>query len=194
MKPWHLAVVLAIASALAMASSAPAATIAHWRFEEGPLDSAASGTDSIRDWSGNNVHGTPFGGPVYRSVPTVPGSTLALEFDGMNDRVFVPDDPVVELTQGLTLEAYVLLDAYPQNAAGLAQIVFRGDDRGGIDPYYLSVTDAGILRFHIEAGFGVGARVHSPDPVVLGEFLHVAGTLDDARPRRSGSSTTEESL
>ena len=44
-----------------------AATVAWWRFEEGTPNTAASGSGSIVDSSVHLNHGTPFGGPIYRS-------------------------------------------------------------------------------------------------------------------------------
>jgi len=45
---------------LILCASAPCTTIAHWRFEEGPVGSGA--TTSVLDSSGNGLHGTPIGG------------------------------------------------------------------------------------------------------------------------------------
>ena len=74
--------------------------------------------------------------PAYRTADGVPVGSLALEFDGSADRVKVADDPLFELTDSLTLEAYVRLDAYPSSPYDLGQIVYRGDDQGGAFPGY----------------------------------------------------------
>ncbi len=163
-----------------VAELALAGTVAHWRLEEGPLDAPASGADSILDSSGNGLHGTPVGGPVYRAVDRVPDSSLGLEFDGATTRIFVPDDPLFELTQSLTIEAYIKLDAYPDGPYGWGQIVFRGDEQGGMDPYALTVTSTGQLLFRIVQAHNVNAQLLSPTPLSLGEVYHVAATLDDA--------------
>jgi hypothetical protein len=47
---------------------ASGAVIGYWRFEGEAADTAASGTNSILDSSGNALHGTPFNGPVYRTT------------------------------------------------------------------------------------------------------------------------------
>ena len=62
----------------------------YYRFEEGAQDAAAVGANAILDSVGG-VHGTPTGGPIYRSdvpVPIIPQSgaanTRSLEFTGAN--------------------------------------------------------------------------------------------------------------
>ena len=51
------------------------------------------------------------------------------------------------LTDELSIEAWIRVDAWP---AVIAQILFRGDDHGGSDPYYLAVFNSGELRWHLE--------------------------------------------
>ena len=84
-------------------------TIAYWRFEEGSSNMAATGANTILDSSGNNLNGTPIGGPVYRSsvaenpIPlTGQPNRLSLDFNGTNQRIFIPDNPLFALTHSLT--------------------------------------------------------------------------------------------
>src|SRR5689334_4415760 len=74
-------------------------TVAYWRLEGTP-GTSPSGAGSVADSSGNGHNGTPFNGPTYSaSVPVshLPGSgaadTSSMSFDGVSQRVFVPDDP-----------------------------------------------------------------------------------------------------
>jgi hypothetical protein len=165
-----------------LCTHAGATTIAHWRFEEGVSGSGA--TSSILDSSGNGLHGTPFGGLTYSG--DTPNGTLpqtgavndsSLIFDGgTNTRIVVDDDSFFELTGSFTLEAYINLAALP--ATGFQwQILFRGDSRGGLDPYYLDVWD-GKVRFTINEEPSGGARVEAVAPV-LNQWTHIAGVLDD---------------
>jgi hypothetical protein len=170
------------AAAISMASThavARGSIVASWGFEEGAPNVAAAGANSILDSTGNALNGTPVLGPVYRSVIS-PYGALGLEFTGGNQRVFVPDSLALALTQSLTLEAFIRYDGAPSGTVGFTQIVFRGDDRGALDPYFLAVNTAGQLVFHVENQAGADADLFSPMPISQGVFMHVAGTLDDA--------------
>jgi hypothetical protein len=154
--------------------------VADWRFEEGVAGAAASGEGSILDSSGNGLNGTPYGNPVYTAVNAIPGSALALSFNGFRARVAIPDGPQFQLTQSLTLEAYVKLTGFPTGPSTEAQIVFRGDDRGALDPYQLVISSQNTLCFQVTDADNTMSSVCSPHPFPLNQWLHVAGTLDDA--------------
>lgn len=176
--PIHFATAM---TTLILCASAPCTTIAHWRFEEGPVGSGA--TTSVLDSSGNGHHGTPIGGLTYTG--NTPNATLpqtgasngsALAFDGATTtRVVIEDDPAFELTESITLEAFINLAALP--ATGFQwQILFRGDSRGGLDPYYLDIWD-GDVRFTINDEAANSARVTAAAPA-LNTWTHIAGVLD----------------
>ncbi|MBI4881707.1 MAG: LamG domain-containing protein [Planctomycetes bacterium] len=151
--------------------------VAHWTLAEGPDGATASGTGTILDVSGNQHHGTPYGGPVYTAAC---GGEVGLLFDGSDDRVFVPDAPAFALTQSLTLEAVVRVDSL-NPSPDLRQFVFRGDDLGGLDPYYLAVVPStGRLKFLVQDATNASSELFSPSPLPLGTVVHVAGTLDHA--------------
>ncbi len=152
-------------------NAAHATTIAHWTFDGTP-GATATGSGSVLDSSGNGHNGTPFGGPVYQAVP---GGGSGLKFDGSNDRVFVTDSSAFSVSS-MTVEAIVSLDTLP-GTGQLDQIVFRGDRRGGLDPFYLGIL-GGQLRFLITGTAGAVA-LHSPDLLPTGELMHVAGSIDN---------------
>jgi hypothetical protein len=56
--------------------------------------------------------------------------------------------------------------------------MFRGDNRGGFDPYQLSVDSNGNLYFAVDGA--TGTRSNIVTPISTGQWTHVAGTLDDA--------------
>jgi len=151
-----------------------AGTIAWWWFQGGVADQVAT-TPVVDNVNGFNA--TPFGGPVYRSV-AIPqsklGVSLGLEFNGSSSRLYVPDNPAFYLTNALTLEAFINYKGGPN---GAAQIVFRGDDRIGFDPYSLLIYN-GRLTFMIVDGANNYSTLSSPDAIVTNQILHVAGTWD----------------
>ncbi|MCP4853691.1 MAG: hypothetical protein GY903_04270 [Fuerstiella sp.] len=98
----------------------------------------------------------------------------AFSFDGVDDRVLIPDSLSLQITGSITIEAWVRVDSTPVSGHGL--ILFRGDDRGGLDPYQLTTSD-GRIRFSISS-LTSSSTVEAPVPV--GEFAYVAATLDDS--------------
>ncbi len=102
----------------------------------------------------------------------------AFKFDGVNDRVEVADSPSLALTGSLSIEGWIKVNALPSASQGLATVLFRGDDRGGLDPYQLTLDSTGALWFQVVSAAGESARVSAP--VATGQLMHVAATLDDA--------------
>jgi hypothetical protein len=156
-------------------------TVAYWRFEEGSPNMAASGADTILDSSGNNLNGTPIGGPVYRSsvaenpIPlTGQANQLSLDFDGTDQRIFIPDNPLCALTHSLTVEAYINVGAFEDRQH---QILIRADDRVGLDPYQLYVQN-NYVYFAIDSESNDRIKVGAAIPG-LNQWIHVAGTLND---------------
>ena len=173
-------------AALALALSFHASfatTVGYWRFEEGSAGSAATGTGTILDSSGNGFNGTSMNGPLYSSsVPVNPvprtdaANNLSLNFNGSSQFIYVPDEPAFQLTQSLTLEAYVYIRSAP--SGGDREIIFRGDDRVGLDPYFLGVAN-GNIDFNIENAQGLTTTVSTAIPE-YDQWLHIAATLDNA--------------
>ncbi|MSR60203.1 MAG: LamG domain-containing protein, partial [Planctomycetaceae bacterium] len=100
----------------------------------------------------------------------------AFSFDGVNDRVQVADSASLKLTASMSIEGWVKADSVPVPGQQ-GEILFRGDDRGGLDPYSLSVQSSGGLRFEVVS---LSAAVSVSTPMPLGQFVHIAATLDDA--------------
>lgn len=178
-----LPIVLAVGAPTPTPTSTPAPQepterqcVAWWRFQNGVKNVAAVTNHLIEDSSGNDQHGLAQGHPHFRRV-ALPDSNLALDFAGDQQYLFVPDDELFQLTGSLTVEAYVEVHAYPGFAS---QIVFRGDDRGGFDPWFLRLADSGRLQFVVTDDRNESALVESPEPLPLNRWMHVAGTLDDA--------------
>ena len=163
-------------------------TVAYYRFEEGTAGSSPSGANTIIDSSGNGLNGTSLGGLSYSAlvaanpVPlTGAPNRLSLAFDGSSGRVFIPDNPLFELTNSLTIEAYI--EPFPPvESFNSEQIVFRGDDRGGWDPYYLGIFQTNLI-FEITDSNNISSFVQAP--ITPWVWHHVAATLDAATGKQS---------
>lgn len=172
-------IVVAAATLLSASEAVRASTIALWCFDDGIPGHVAAGNGTVLDCSGLGHAGTPVGFPRYCAATTA-SNDIWLRLDGQVDRVFVPDAEAFELTGSLTLEAWIRVDSIPpQNVSSGGQIVFRGDDLGAKDPYFLALDLAGRPTFHVES-LVAGSNVSALTPLPLGVISHVAGTLDDA--------------
>ena len=131
-------------------------------------------------WTGDNTASDSAGGndsTLVNGAAYAAGQIgSAFSFDGVNDRVQVPDSESLKLSESLTIEGWVKANSIPV-AGQQGEILFRGDDRGGLDPYSLSVQAHGMLRFEV-SGLTEAMSVYSLMPV--GQFVHIVGTLDDA--------------
>ncbi len=137
------------------------AVVSHW-----PADGTAA--DAVGDNDATLVNGAGY---------TLGQIGQAFLFDGVDDRAFVADHPSLALTDSMTIEAWIRADSFPDPEEGTGWIVFRGDDRGGLDPYKMGVQSDRSLKFEINGAPGAAAI---STPIPQGEILHVAATLDDA--------------
>jgi hypothetical protein len=156
-------------------------TVAYYQFDEKAAGATASGNGSILDSSGNGLHGTAINLPVYSSsLPTnvIPftgrQNLTSLRFNGSNQRIFIPDNPLFQLTRSLTLEAYIYQTA---QASWQGQILFRGDDRSNLDPYFLAVDSGNNIVFRIQDTSNT-ELISTPLPG-FNKWYHLAATLDD---------------
>jgi N-acetylneuraminic acid mutarotase len=181
-------VVLGDVQALALGETGQAnqGVVAYWRFEEGVAGRGASGPNSIVDSSGNGLNGTAIDTPAYRAtvaVPFVPltgaANNLALDFSGLGPFVTMPDYAPLRLTHSLTVEAYINLRSFQTfSPRGEQQIVFRGA-ASGMAAYSLEIVGTN-LAFSIADASGAKATAQVPFSAYLHQWVHVAGSLDDA--------------
>lgn len=160
----------------------PGDIIAHWRFEEGLPGAAAIKKNTIIDSSRNGLHGSPMNKPVYRlsgsagsELESPRKDRLALDFNGKNQSVFISDSPLFHLTRSLTLEVTVNIRATRPDHGGI--LIFRGDDRPGLDPYVMSIQPSGQIEFRVTDAQGKEDILTEPVPS-FGRWFHIAGTVD----------------
>ncbi len=123
------------------------------------------------DWSGNGNHGEVLGEPN-----PVEGYNLgALAFDGLNDRVEVPQ----VITADLTLMAWIKTDTPgPEGTIGREGAgLLWSDHAGGGDHFTLAVVGT---KLAFETGPGGNPTTFSNHDVVTGEWMHVAVTRTDS--------------
>jgi hypothetical protein len=128
--------------------------------------------NNANDIQGNN-NGTLQGGVTFATGKV----SQAFSFDGTDGVVAIPDSATFKITQDLTIDAWINVIAFPEG--GLMQILFRGDNNGH-NPYYLAALryNGGSVIFVIQDADGQDAYVNAP--VLAGEWVHVAGTLENA--------------
>jgi len=127
--------------------------------------------NNVEDGSGNGNHGTLQGTPQW--VEGLTGE--ALQFDGGTDYVEVADAPGLDITNTITIAAWIKANTF-------------GDWRGfvvkGLEtaPYAMQMWGDGSLRFGWNWGSPAGAvgsdLVNSNAKMPLGEWAHLAVTYD----------------
>lgn len=170
---------LAVVVPNGLSSPASAQTVGWWTFEEGVIGQPPAAGPSVLDISGNGFHGTPSGEATYATGEV---SAVALRLPDQRGVVHVPDDPLFELQTGFTLEAYVRVDALGSVCCDIRPLLFRGDRRAGLDPWFLGVNNDGGLTLQIHDGT-TQFTLRSDVPIGLGEWAHVAGTFDASTGR-----------
>ena len=93
-------------------SAAPVGMVSNWDFDEG-IGSTAN------DETTNNNDGSLSGGKFGN----------ALKFDGLNDYVNIPDNPTLDITGDITLEAWININSL-STSAGLHMYIIGKDSAG----------------------------------------------------------------
>ena len=101
----------------------------------------------------------------------------AFSFDGVNARAEVADSSSLAFTASFTIEGWIKVNGSPSSGS-FGSIMFRGDDRGGLDPYELDIQSDGTLSFNVTPALSNGSTIQTP--ISTGQWTHVAATLDDA--------------
>jgi len=165
-----------------------AATLAHWRFEEGPAGSnPLDVAGSVLDSSGNGNHGQAVTGAPFQSTYSadVPGNSvtpgdltnsLSLSFPQNANRdqaIVVPDSPTLNPTDAITVEMFIKPTTVGPNTA----LLFKFDSRQTAQ-YALRYTQTGNFRWVLQGGLAglEQVAVNSTEVVPLNEWSHVAGT------------------
>jgi uncharacterized protein (TIGR03437 family) len=141
-------------------SPSPSGLVAQYRFDEG------SGTVAV-DSSGNGNHGTISNG-AWRSAGRY-GS--ALWFNGSTSRVNIPDAPSLDLTTGMTFEAWIR----PSSLSSYRTVVMK-EQPGGLVYALFANTDSNRPSANIYVGQETDTR--GPRKLKLNSWSHLAATYD----------------
>ncbi len=147
-------------------ATVPQGLVAWWRAENNAVDATGNAN-----------------GRIYGNVTFADGKVgRCFAFDGVSGGVNVPDVPVLALTHSLTIEGWLLV---PDTVTSPGMVIFRGDTRSGLDPYYISVEPTGdgpgMLKFVVWGADNVNEVVSAPMPI--GSWTHIAATLEDDNGR-----------
>ncbi len=142
----------------------------HWKLDDA---TGLTATDS----SGRGNDGTLTGGPDW-TVGLLAGA-LALD-DFSNDRVVVPDDPSLYITEAITLSAWI-----KPNGLG-SQFIISKSVFNNTDGYELSLSNVGKVFFRLnQQSSGNTWRIQSTSihPTDGTTWMHIAATYDGETQR-----------
>jgi hypothetical protein len=149
---------------IAVAGVSPAAA------QSGPV--AAYGFNETSGLSASDATGNGRTGTVSGATWTTGGRFGgALSFDGVNDRVNIADHALLDLTTGMTLEAWV----YPTALSGYRTVILK--ERPGELAYGLYANE-GATRPAAWIAAGMQVPAHGTTPLPINTWTHLAATYD----------------
>ena len=159
--------VMSAAITVTVANTAPTGLVAAYSFNEG-----AGGT--VQDASGNGHIGT-VSGATWLAAGVYGG---ALSFDGVNDLVTVADSPSLDLTAGMTLEAWVKPTA--GTLSGWRTILLK---EGVKSLAYALYGSQKVQWPGVEISAGATYLASGTQALPTTGWAHIAGTYDGAMLR-----------
>ena len=115
----------------------------------------------------------PIFSPGTRKINT--GNGVAFDFDGKRSGILLGDIPALQITDSMTISVWLNLRSYVNDGPG-AQILFRGDDRCGLDPYSLVIEGNQTVNFGVSEANGHGMKLTAE--IALNKWTHVQSSFD----------------
>lgn len=145
--------------------------VGHWKLDE---TSGTTATDS----SGNGKDGSMNGGLDAGNDSVIGPMATGLSFDGTDDQIVIPDDPIFDMSSALTLSVWAKIT----DASNVNSMIHK---YGGGDSAYKLFYDSGNLTFALSADGTSGTAssidyAMSPDPNI---WYHFAATYDGTTMR-----------
>ena len=97
-------------------------------------------------------------------------------FTGQRGGILFGDHPDLKLTGSITVSTWLYPRSYVNDGPG-AQILFRGDDRNGLDPYYFVIESDGTINFAVNDDKGRGMKVKAELP--LNKWTHITANFNN---------------
>jgi PKD repeat protein len=145
------------------ANASTGGLVAAYNFEE------ASGTTVI-DASGNGNHGT-----ISGATRTTSGKFgRALSFDGISNWVTVNDSASLDLTNGMTLEAWV----YPTATMSGWQAVINKEQPGGFGAAYYLAANSDLNQPEVAIYTTDWYKLYGGPALSANQWVHLVGTYD----------------
>ncbi|TFH01296.1 MAG: LamG domain-containing protein [Calditrichales bacterium] len=123
-----------------------------------------------------NLHLHPTTGSIEIIVTWGEEQDFALDFDGLNDMVLVPDNEKLHMTASMTLEAWIFPRDVSTNPGGDARMIIRKGNVYNRINYSLAIDiykGPGVLTF------GAGTGVSSTENALkINQWQHVAGVCN----------------
>ncbi|GAF91526.1 unnamed protein product, partial [marine sediment metagenome] len=113
-------------------------------------------------------------GTIYGAQWTTGQVGGALEFDGVNDYVEVPDDDSLDITGDLTIAAWVKLDALADE-----QFVLAKQPTDTADAYAIRIYEDGGVNFRFKISGMEYTSMFTPASIVTtGSWYHITATYN----------------
>jgi len=135
------------------------------------LNETVGGSGAIKDSTSNNNHGTDYGSPTL-GANGLAGN--AIDFDGTDDYISIPNSASLQLVNNLTIEAWTRLDAFGSGSD--VDIILRKGEANPND-YQLAVHNQ-MLSLMIEENDDQG--LHSNSSLTANNWYGVTGTWNGA--------------
>lgn len=100
---------------------------------------------------------------------------VAFDFDGKRAGILFGDLKPLALTNTITVCTWIYARSYVNDGPG-AQLFFRGDDRIGVDPYWLVINHDGAVRFNVQQDDGRTMSVAAEMP--LNRWTHIMASFE----------------
>jgi hypothetical protein len=161
---------------------------------------APSSPDLVGAWSFNETGTSARDSSPLANTGTISGATRvtggkfggALSFDGVNDAVSVPDKASLDLTKGMTLEAWV----NPVKTSDYRTVIFKENRAAGHQTYSLYGSE-GTSKASAEVAIGATYTSQpSTSAIAANTWTHIAATYDGTTLRvfRNGVQVGSKSL